>query len=364
MIHRRLSLGKSKKEKKDKPQYPQEIRVCDGDTVSDMLSARSNKKFMEQEALKYWKGRAEELEGALDKLEDKVSALERERCRGGGSRGGSPASFKAAEPLMAGGRSSPPAPDATAPVPASPGSPGASPSKRHVLEGGAQRQRKDEIMKQLVLEMERLIEFHASKVVEERVKNASREGGSDDKAGCDSGSPGCNGGPKMKIETSKLEKLLTRALDAPSSPSRKNRKPAGTLYQLSCKKCVGQNFVGSTGGDIKTKAKECFAVIWQVVKTVYGKGLDSSDGGLFCGSELVDMDKGLSFRASSFAHHVAMHCSGCESEKEVYNWCLRNVKVEKINNSALGGYFASATREADEERRGTEGMAFKRLSTL
>ena len=160
------------------------------------------------------------------------------------------------------------------------------------------------------------------------------------------------------IDTSLLEELVTKILTEEKSSSKKSHKkksssskskskqkakkakakkvaaakaskPKSVLYQLTCKKCIGQNFVGSTREDLKEKVKENYGVIWQVVQTAYGKG-----GGPLVQEGGSEHEHSLSFRSSAFAHHIAKHCRKCDSQEDVYNWCVRNVKVERISKMA------------------------------
>jgi len=102
-----------------------------------------------------------------------------------------------------------------------------------------------------------------------------------------------------------------------------SKRGRSTLYQLSCKHYVGQNFVGSTRCDLREKVKEHYGVVWQVVQTVYGNG----------GSADVDgsTNEQLSYRGSSFSHHLAGHCRDCGSREEAFGWCVENVRVERIS---------------------------------
>eukprot|EP00579_Thalassiosira_antarctica_P032692 CAMPEP_0201994354 /NCGR_PEP_ID=MMETSP0905-20130828/2221_1 /ASSEMBLY_ACC=CAM_ASM_000554 /TAXON_ID=420261 /ORGANISM="Thalassiosira antarctica, Strain CCMP982" /LENGTH=330 /DNA_ID=CAMNT_0048549307 /DNA_START=66 /DNA_END=1055 /DNA_ORIENTATION=- len=322
---RRLwSTGSKPKKSKVKMPYPQEIRIENNDVFDSKLHRRHSR-----EEMKFWKEKALTLEDALEKLEEKVTALENASIGGDGC-GGSPASsFKSVEPSMGGA-----SPSLMASFTSS--SPGAtaSPSSSGKTGGEQVKQRKDEIMQQLVSEMERLIELHASKIVEED----NEDGDEDADESAHNASDGTDlpaRTQRMKIETSTLEELLTRVLstekDTSAPPETESEKPKShkhkqrraLLYQLSCKHCIGQNFVGSTKNNLKDKVKENYAVVWQVVQTAYGKG-EGDVGG-------EDLEHGLSFRASSFAHHAARHCQDCESEGEVNQWCLENVKVERIS---------------------------------
>lgn len=100
-----------------------------------------------------------------------------------------------------------------------------------------------------------------------------------------------------------------------------------TSYQLSCRKCEGQNFLGNTDEDLRDKAMEHFSVIWSIVKKCYGKEhIEDED---ICPP--TDAVK-CKFRSSSLAHHLAFHCKDFETETEVKKWCTKNVKLERIKS--------------------------------
>ena len=48
------------------------------------------------------------------------------------------------------------------------------------------------------------------------------------------------------------------------------------------------------------------------------------------------MNTDETFMKSSFAQHVAGHCTPCQSSEEVVRWCVKNIKVEKISRK-FGG---------------------------
>lgn len=125
--------------------------------------------------------------------------------------------------------------------------------------------------------------------------------------------------------------METKEKEGPSSE--------GTLYQLSCRKCSGQNFLGNTNEDLRDKTMEHFSVIWSIVKTYYGKGHIAEED-IICPP--TDAAK-CNFRSSSLAHHLAFHCKDFANESEVKKWCTKNVKLERIksdpNNTLRGREF-------------------------
>ena len=320
------------------PNYPQHIIVGQVDPKIE----RQIERRKEKDEIEYWKVEAEKckaevekwqektrsLREAIDFLEAKVTSLEHSSTIGGGGdicnvAGGNYAlsssdrvdtSYRSAYDVCNPQSSSPPP---------SPSSPRPIKTSKKV----AQMQRRDEMVLELVAEMERVITL--------RTKAMAGDETTDD------------------INTHILENIITRALDdkkSPSSSSRsKGRKGSKSssfrdMYQLSCKHCIGQNFVGSTKNELKCRVKDHYGVIWQVVKTAYGKsgddGSDSDKGSSGSGKEEEgdpsDLhEQSLAFRASSFSHHVASHCQDCETEAEVYKWCVKNVKVEKIGKHII-----------------------------
>mmetsp|Transcript_21442 Transcript_21442/g.46580 ORF Transcript_21442/g.46580 Transcript_21442/m.46580 type:complete len:340 (-) Transcript_21442:116-1135(-) len=303
--------------------YPEEIEI-DHDAAE---------RIREREELKYWKEKALRLEGSIGNLEESVTSLERRSSAGDGSLEELPSRAHSA-PAMPMGRLSPTAsPVSSSKSKSNPLSSSMPPS--HKSTESDEKQRKDEIMQQLVSEMERIIKLHTNDVTGE--DDDGTEG-----TGDDSNPPARK---PMIIETSALERLVTQALSAEKDESvsvpaaeneqtkekrkrkHKNRRPHQELYQLSCKHCIGQNFVGSTKNDLKDKVKKNYAVVWQVVQTAYGEG--------DCDIVGSGHDHSLSFRASSFSHHIARHCRECKSEEGVYQWCLKNIKVERISKHPL-----------------------------
>lgn len=243
--------------------------------------------------------RARELEPALAESEGKVAALEAAATQRGGGRASSAVSCDAEDETPE--------------------------------DADQVRRQKDEIVKELVLEMERLVREQAGgNLCKDGSSGASM---SDVSTASSSGS--------SSINTSTLERLVSRALSAekltassskltPSPAPKKKNKPQYDMYQLSCRNCIGCTHVGAVRKDkIKERVRRDYELVWQVVQLAYGQG---------AGSEAeIDRhdDRDLPFRASSFSHHVAEHCRDCRTQDEVYEWCLRNVKVEKIMNHPI-----------------------------
>mmetsp|Transcript_35964 Transcript_35964/g.73375 ORF Transcript_35964/g.73375 Transcript_35964/m.73375 type:complete len:573 (+) Transcript_35964:150-1868(+) len=91
-------------------------------------------------------------------------------------------------------------------------------------------------------------------------------------------------------------------------------------YQLSCRNCIDQSFVGQTRDNVKQKVRDHFSEVWYVTR-----GMD------------VTVNTDETFMKSSFAQHVAGHCTNCQSSDEVVRWCVKNIKVEKISRKFCGG---------------------------
>ncbi|KAK1746445.1 hypothetical protein QTG54_003052 [Skeletonema marinoi] len=112
-----------------------------------------------------------------------------------------------------------------------------------------------------------------------------------------------------------------RALVAQNEPSSKPVALANLrTYQLSCRNCIDQSFVGQTRDNVKQKVRDHFSEVWYVTK-----GMD------------VTVNTDETFMKSSFAQHVAGHCTNCQSSDEVVRWCVKNIKVEKISRKFFGG---------------------------
>ena len=86
------------------------------------------------------------------------------------------------------------------------------------------------------------------------------------------------------------------------------------IYQLTCKKCRcgTKTTIGKTSGDLKETVKVHFE---DVCKMVSG-----------------EVQQGNKFMKSNFAKHVVGHCQnqnqGDWSDKKIFQWCQKNVKVE------------------------------------
>lgn len=300
------------------PGYPHQIEIKDNG-LDEKLQRRE-----EREDARFWKEKAEKLEETVKGLEKKVAKLEKKtNAAGAAVYGDGPPGMSTSS------------------------APAALSASIEKEEGQQQQreQRKDEIMQQLVMEMERIIELHTKGDGD----SSKTDGDSDDhhtEVDLDKSisSDDFDGEKHAKLETAALEDLLSSLLanDTGASASaatkrkrskrrkhKKKHKPKRVLYQLSCKQCIGQNFVSSTkSDDLKEKVKENFSVVWQVVRTAYGKGGGEENIGSL-------HEHSLSFRASSLAHHIADHCRECNSEEEVYQWCLHNIKVERISKHPL-----------------------------
>ena len=86
------------------------------------------------------------------------------------------------------------------------------------------------------------------------------------------------------------------------------------IYQLTCKKCRcgTKTTIGKTSGDLKETVKVHFE---DVCKMVSG-----------------EVQQGNKFMNSNFAKHIVGHCQnqnqGDWSDKKIFQWCQKNVKVE------------------------------------
>lgn len=131
-------------------------------------------------------------------------------------------------------------------------------------------------------------------------------------------------------EVSTLEQLIMRVLkekdklayenDNMRSRVRDTASPASvpndTMYQLSCRLCDGQQFMGNTSGELKKVVKEHFSTVWHLVQPTPG----------------MVRKRDSEFRTSSLAHHIASHCKQMDSEEDVRKWCKKNVKLGKMGH--------------------------------
>lgn len=165
------------------------------------------------------------------------------------------------------------------------GSTSASSNDHPAAEEEDKQRSKDDVKHQLVLEMQRIIKQHTD--------TASNDD---------------------ENLTSTLQELVSRVLAADM------HNQSHVLYQLSCR---GESIVTWTKrSQLQEMIDENYCDVWQVIQTAYGKG-NAGIGQHFNG-------RNLSFRSSSFAHHVANQCHYCDSEDEVFEWCLYNIKVDLI----------------------------------
>ncbi|KAL7491544.1 hypothetical protein ACHAWT_000866 [Skeletonema menzelii] len=107
-----------------------------------------------------------------------------------------------------------------------------------------------------------------------------------------------------------------RALVAQNEPTCKPVALANLCtYQLSCRNCIDQSFVGQTrDNNVKQKVRDHFSEVFYV-----SRGMD------------VTVNTDETFMKSSFAQHAAGHCKNLQSSDEVVRWCVKNIKVEKIS---------------------------------
>ncbi|KAL9180573.1 hypothetical protein ACHAXT_011026 [Thalassiosira profunda] len=320
-----LRLGSSGSSPKRSPnaerRYPEHIICRDIDAHSDSSDDNGFRRRHEREELKVWKRKAraleeanKKLEGAVEGLREKVASLERAARMHDLEE----------EDVAMGERSA----DTDSPA----SSRSSTPVEDDKKEGEGQRQRRDRMVRQLVGEMERLMDRRMNDPDgRAQSRDASSPPSNDGTQG------GTGSSAKIGTDTFTLAVLVSKLLkeekhDAKRRAKKKSDKQkekqkdkCRDLYQLTCRNCIGCNYVSACKKDeLKERVKENYAIVWQVVQLAYGKG-DGAD---------VEIDHGphsLSFRASSFAHHVAEHCKDCNSEEEVYEWCLENVRVERIS---------------------------------
>ena len=368
------STGSDKSKDNKAMPYPEQIIVGQVDPKIE----RQIERRREKDEIEYWKAEAEKykekaikLEKSIEYFEEKLTLLELQVSNNNnGSSSGLDDSNSSPPTLLLQGSSPKRADGLSKSLPSNPQSSSPPPSPPKInTQKIISLQRRDEIVLELITEMERVITLRTA----ERLADPSSSG--DDNGDID-------------IHTSTLEEIVERTLAAgaqdysnkkkssksSSSKSNKggdngeggekkkhksssskrrssNKTYVNELYQLSCKHCVGQNFVGTTKGDLKEKVKDHYGVVWQLVSQAYGKGPKNEDWKNNCGAkkkgskskgdvkdeeaeEEKQEDFDHVFRASSFSHHIAEHCRECNSESKVLSWCAKNVKVEKIAASA------------------------------
>lgn len=365
-LFKRLWSTGSDKSKDNKMPYPEQIIVGQVDPKIE----RQIERRKEKDEIEYWKAEAEKYKEKATKLEksilyfeEKLTLLELQvsNNNNGSSMSGLDDSTSSPPALLQGSSKRSDRGGLSKSLPSNPQSSSPPPSPLKInTQKIISLQRRDEIVLELITEMERVItlrtlpggdnediDIHTSTLEEivERTLAAGAQDYSNKKKSSKSSSSsksnkgGDNGeGEKKKHKSSSSSKRRTS-----------NKTYVNELYQLSCKHCVGQNFVGTTKGDLKEKVKDHYGVVWQLVSQAYGKGPKNEDWRNNCKKSKGNKGKGDDkdeeeeekqedfdhvFRASSFSHHIAEHCRECNSESKVLGWCAKNVKVEKIAASA------------------------------
>lgn len=122
---------------------------------------------------------------------------------------------------------------------------------------------------------------------------------------------------KLAFENENLRSLVKQN---ETSPSNHVALANASTYQLSCRNCIDQSYVGQTKDNVKQKVRDHFSEVWYVAR-----GMD------------VTVNTDEAFMKSSFAQHVAEHCMQCQSSEDVVRWCVKNIKVEKISRKFSSG---------------------------
>lgn len=122
---------------------------------------------------------------------------------------------------------------------------------------------------------------------------------------------------KLAFENENLRSLVKQKETSPSNPV---ALANASTYQLSCRNCIDQSYVGQTKENVKQKVRDHFSEVWYVAR-----GMD------------VTVNTDEAFMKSSFAQHVAEHCMQCQSSEDVVRWCVKNIKVEKISRKFSSG---------------------------
>lgn len=363
---KRLWSTGSDKSKDNKMPYPEQIIVGQVDPKIE----RQIERRREKDEIEYWKAKAEKykekatkLEKSIEYFEEKLTLLELQVSNNNNGSSMSGLDDSTSSPPVLHG--SPKRSDLGGLSKSLPSNPQSSSPPPSPLKINPQKiislQRRDEIVLELITEMERVItlrtlpggdnediDIHTStleEIVERTLKAGAQDYSNKKKSSKSSSSSKSNkGGDNGEGEKKKHKSSSSKRRSS-------NKTYVNELYQLSCKHCVGQNFVGTTKGDLKEKVKDHYGVVWQLVSQAYGKGPKNEDWknntkkankkGSSKGDgkdeeeeEEKQEDFDHVFRASSFSHHIAEHCRECNSESKVLSWCAKNVKVEKIAASA------------------------------
>lgn len=122
---------------------------------------------------------------------------------------------------------------------------------------------------------------------------------------------------KLAFENENLRSLVKQKETSPSNPV---ALANASTYQMSCRNCIDQSYVGQTKENVKQKVRDHFSEVWYVAR-----GMD------------VTVNTDEVFMKSSFAQHVAEHCMQCQSSEDVVRWCVKNIKVEKISRKFSSG---------------------------
>ena len=128
---------------------------------------------------------------------------------------------------------------------------------------------------------------------------------------------------RPKLDSSESTKSLgsqlskTSLLDTPEG-----RQPRRIQYQMTCRSCkvnhsnlkyAGNFTTSEVKKELKGNLRAHYRQVYDLVQDGFVYGGDSSS---------------IDFPSSSLARHVAKHCLDLSSEKEVIEWCMKNIRVE------------------------------------
>ena len=147
---------------------------------------------------------------------------------------------------------------------------------------------------------------------------------------------------RLSFENDNLRSVIRDARGGPEDKSLNKTLPTAdgdendVVYQLSCRLCEGNTYIGSASGqDLKKVAKDHFSTVWKIVSQDEGgssnshakaHSLDITYG------EYDDNNDDDDFRNKPLARHLAeCHCHNLNTEEEVWKWCKKYVKLEKLN---------------------------------
>ena len=150
--------------------------------------------------------------------------------------------------------------------------------------------------------------------------------------------------PSTETRDTPSQKGSTKAKANLSRDKISNRNKVTYLYQMSCRECdcshchIPYSSVFVTANDAQKEMpkilKKHYKRVWQIVQHLKeDDATDSISPSVHKSRLKKDQASNSGFPSSSFGRHLVKHCSSCNSESDVLQWCIKNVKIEMQKNA-------------------------------